>query len=240
MSEYGKTQIQTLGAGLLAFLGVLGVGMLLILPRGAAPVKAPDEFVVPADAALPMPASAAAPSRVDAPAVAKGQIPSSPAPLPPRSVSAPSGAAPGSSGLAAAPRLSGGASMDDLPTPTSSAQMSATSAPALKKGDVPAKKKFVAPKLDLSKSQGVASSVHYGVTSRAQLMGRAAGPVYNFSGKTGQSASGQKPADFTGQAMEKVDAAQKQIDSSDLDDANKAKVDQSLDRVRQNIKSGAQ
>jgi len=135
------------------------------------------------------------------------------------------GAAPSAAGLVVTQHLDGSSSA------RSSARASVASAAPAEKGGVAAKKPFVAPKLDLSRSQNaLVSSVHYGVSSRAELMGRAAGPVYNFSGKNpGSDQSGKLAAG----AMKQVDAVQAKIDSSSLSDSDKAAFDERLGQAKQ-------
>ncbi|MFI5347510.1 MAG: hypothetical protein ACHQ51_14140, partial [Elusimicrobiota bacterium] len=121
--------------------------------------------------------------------------------------------------------------LDGSSSAHSSAEASVAAASA-KTGGHPAKKPVIAPKLDLSKTpQGsLASSVHYGVNDRAELMGRAAGPVYNFAGRdVGQKAA---PTPSAAGPMDQVDAAQKQIDDSSLSDADKATINATLGKVR--------
>lgn len=55
----------------------------------------------------------------------------------------------------------------------------------------------------------VAARVHYGANSRAQLMGRAAGPVYNFSG----GAMGSTAENALAEGMDKVVEIQKAVDA---------------------------
>ncbi|MFI5346287.1 MAG: hypothetical protein ACHQ51_07930, partial [Elusimicrobiota bacterium] len=51
MTEYGKAQIQALGAGLIGFVVVVGAGALLMFPQGKASVKAPVSSYAPVDVA---------------------------------------------------------------------------------------------------------------------------------------------------------------------------------------------
>lgn len=243
MSENGKAQVRALGAGVVAFLAVASLGAWLILSPKAE-VRPPEASYPPVDVGAPLsvPRSPELSARAGAPA---GQSPasaaSSPAPLPP---GAETTAAPtGSSGAAAtaagdarrasspfAPLRGLGA----LEPASSSAKASVESAPAAK----PAKKEFVPPKLDTSKGQGIAATVHYSVTSRAELMGRRLGPVYNFKKK--DPGSSTMPVATSGQALEKIDEAQKQIDGAGLDAQEKARLDSGLNQIRQDIKSGGQ
>jgi hypothetical protein len=102
---------------------------------------------------------------------------------------------------------------------------------------------LAAPKPAAAKNEGaIAAEVRYGVNSRAELMGRAVGPVYNFEGS---GAAGGRSARLAAEltqpagAIRQVDAAQAQIDASALDPADKAAIDSSLDSARRSA-AGAQ
>lgn len=247
MSEENNEQIMTIGAGLLGFLAVVAVGGLALFHHAASMKAPPPMAYAPVDVA---PAFAPAAAAVAARASRVSAAVSSPAPMfsrsetaaqsaeAPAAVAAPSAkhAAAGAPKLAVTRHLGTGGSA------SSSASASVASAPQEKNASAK-KKALVAPKLDLSKNQGaLASSVHYGVSSRAELMGRAAGPVYNFSGKgSGQGAqAGAVDGNSTASedASQGVDAAQQQVDSSDMSPEQKAAVTQSLNQARQTIQSG--
>jgi hypothetical protein len=248
MTEYGKAQIQALGAGLIGFVVVVGVGALLIFPHGNASVKAPVSSYAPVDVTsnLTAPVPVAKSINGGAPQGESAPAQSSPAPILPSDDSddapkpAPSAVAPAapapapqpSAKNAPAPSLSVTQHLDGASSANSSAKATVAAAPA----KAPAKKPMIAPKLDLSKApQGsLASSVHYGVNDRAELMGRAAGPVYNFAGRNVNPKGAPAPeAAPTGGALDQVDAAQKQIDNSSLSDADKATIDATLAKVKQ-------
>lgn len=247
MNDQGKSQIQTLAAGLLGFVGIVGLGSLLILHHGGAAVKAPASAYAPVDAdpGMPSPSRAARPVLAGVPLGASGSAVSSPAPLPmdddrgggAAAASAAKPAAPNTPAAAAAAKLVVSRHLDASASATSSASSAVSFAPKPSASPALAKKPFLSPKLDLSKNQGtVASTVHYGVSSRSELMGRAAGPVYNFSGKAAARRSGEIAADnagpFAGDAMRQVDVAQKKIDESDASADDKATVDRGLEQVR--------
>lgn len=242
-----KSPIQILAAGLLGFVGIVGLGSLAIMHHGgASPAKAPMSVysAVDADSGAPAPLRSARPA--PGPAVAASGM-SSPLPVLPaeatRDASAAAAAAPGvSAGSAAAPaasattpKLAARAVSDMSGSASSSASASVNAvaaAPKLK--PAPARKPFLPPKLDLPKNVGsVASSVHYGVSGRSELMGRAAGPVYNFSGGAAKD-GGQVAADnaTASGAMRQVDAAERQFEASDASDEDKAKLRRQLDQVR--------
>ncbi|HEX4048361.1 MAG TPA: hypothetical protein VH309_11030 [Elusimicrobiota bacterium] len=257
MSDQGKiSQLKTLAAGFLGFVGVVGLGSLLILHHGGAAVKAPVVAYPPVDAgsALSAPARVAEPSLAGAPLGGSNAAVSSPAPLLPdearddgspaaaqAAVSAAGGAvASAKTPAAAAPKLVVGAHLDSAASASSSASMPVASVPKLKRKAAPAlaEKPFFAPKLDLSKNQGIAATtIHYGVSDRAELMGRAAGPVYNFSGNALGQQSAQVAADNAAPnaagALQQVEAAQKQLDASNVAADQKAQIDQNLNQIRQ-------
>jgi hypothetical protein len=242
MKDQGKkSSIQPLAAGLLGFVGIVGLGSLVILHHGGAAVKAPVSVYAPVDAdpGGPSPLRSLRPAEADSSAAANA---ASPAPVLPAdavgsqnaaALPAPSAAPKDASAAIPAANLVAGAHLDSSGSASSSAS-AAAAAPKLK--TAPARKPFLAPKLDLSKSQGtVASTVHYGVSTRTELMGRAAGPVYNFSGNAGAKQGGQVAADNASAsgALQQVDAAQKKLDASDVPDADKAKFDRDLNQIRQ-------
>jgi hypothetical protein len=242
-----KSSIQSLAAGLLGFIGIVGLGSLVMMHHGGAAVKAPVSVYSPVDADPGGPAllRTAHPAPA-APAVASVAAMTSPVPLLPAeaarddasAVAAAGVAAPGAAQPSAAPalpaaKLAAAARVDMSGSASTSASATAvTAAPKLK--NAPARKPYLAPKLDLAKNAGgVASTVHYGVSDRSELMGRAAGPVYNFSGggaKQGARVAADNMA--ASGALQQVDAAEKQLDASDAPDADKAKLHRDLDRVR--------
>jgi hypothetical protein len=254
MSEQEKkSQFQSLAAGFLGFVGVVGLGSLVILHHGGGSAK-PRIAYAPARAevvsALTAPAQAAKVNLSGAPLGASANSLSSPAPTVPDEVreqasAAPAPAASGDVKISVASpvakpdaKLVASGHLDGTASASSSAAASAApSAKPKAKATALAKKPFLDPKLDLSKNQGaVASTVHSGVSNRAELMGRAAGPVYNFSGKSAGGQSGQLAADNAGPtgALQQVDVVQKQIDASDAIPADqKAKIHENLNQVRQ-------
>ena len=257
MSEQEKkSQFQSLAAGFLGFVGVVGLGSLVILHHGGGSAKAHIAYApAPAEvvSALTAPAQAVKVNLSGAPLGASANALSSPAPTMPDEVREQAAAAPDSAAsgdpkasaaaVAAKPdaKLAASGHLDGSASASSSAAAPAA-ASAKPKAKALAKKTFLEPKLDLSKNQSaVASTVHYGVSSRAELMGRAAGPVYNFSGKSvGQAQGGQLAADNAAPTgtLQQVDAAQKQIDASDAVPADqKAKIDENLNQVRQSAAS---
>ncbi|MBI4371314.1 MAG: hypothetical protein HY552_03335 [Elusimicrobia bacterium] len=82
-----------------------------------------------------------------------------------------------------------------------------------------------AAKLEPFRGAGVAAAtVHYGVSGRAELMSRAAGPVYNFSRLRGLSVSS---------ALARIGAARRVLyGSGDLRAADQRALDEGLSRIR--------
>jgi hypothetical protein len=70
------------------------------------------------------------------------------------------------------------------------------------------------------------ASVKYGVTSRSELMGRAAGPVYNFSG--GQTQKGAVGA-LAGQTSARIAELRGQLEKTGLAPEDREKVQKELD-----------
>lgn len=252
MTEQGKAQIQMVGAGLVGFAIVVGGGgALLVLPHGGSSSRPAASIAVtaPTSSALSVPVPATAGVTTGAPMGEASAAASSPAPILPESAReetpapaavvaaakapvATAAPAPASSfnKLVASQHLDGGSS--------ASSSASASAAAFKPKADKPMKKPFLAPKLDLSKTQSaVASSVHYGVTGRSELMGRAAGPVYNFSGK--DAGAGQAVQVAAGSMGQQVDAAEAQVDSSGLNDHDKAVLSGQLNKAKQAVTATA-
>jgi hypothetical protein len=253
MSEHGKAQIQALGAGLLGFFSVVAVGSVLLMRRGDAG-KAPAPAYAPVDVAsgLPAPSASAKSERAAAAAAAPAAVASSPKPILSEADNEPAveteaaapvaaAAAPDASARRESPvpakKLVATAHLDGSSSATSSARASAqASASAPAKAVHPAKKPFVAPKLDVSKTPSAVASVHYGVSNRAELMGRAAGPVYNFAGKD-MAQKGAAPSGASG-TLQTVDDAVEKVDGSSLSASDKATLDRDLGAVRQAVQAG--
>ncbi len=144
-----------------------------------------------------------------------------PAPAPALARAAPAG-------KTAAPRL---ASAQHLGKPDGSSAATAVVAnePATQQAEKADDKK-AATKADPAAAAVAAAvaSVHYGVTSRSELMGRAAGPVLNFTGgaaKGGAGASGKMGDDIETRAAE----LKRQLDAAGLPADQRAKLQKELD-----------
>ncbi len=243
MSKRDKAQFQSFGAAAVGFLAVVAVGaLLLLLPRGAG-MKAPETAYAPVDAS----SRAFARPRTVRPVPPEARA-SSPAPLLPESDGAdeaaaapapsPAPAAQASAAPAAAtpPALAADAPVDMTGSARSSARLDAkavAAVPAAAKAKIPALKPFAQPKLDLSRSSAFAATVHYSVASRAELMGRAAGPVYNFGGADLKAKLGA----VAGQTSHQVEAAQAQLDTSAVSPQDKSAFDKNAAALQASIQS---
>lgn len=213
MTENGKSQIQTVGSAMLGFALVVGVGALSLMSRGGSAKVPSHASRPPAIPSMPAPEPARLAETAEAPeaasvANASSVLPSvmkEPAPAPEAAAS------PKPAALVVTRHLDA--------TQTTSASASVAAAPAAKTAE-PAKKEFVAPKLVAPKNGTIASSVHYGVSSRSELMGRAAGPVYNFKGR-GAKRTQTGDGKIAGDAATKIAEIQRQVESSDMDEKSK-------------------
>lgn len=231
MSEQNQSNFQAFGAGLLGFAVVMAVGGGALMVHNSSQSNAAAK---PAAAAAPIDIGAPVPSRFDAaPARPLSERRAeSPAPLigGDESESVES-AAPAQS--AAAPASSPSSSPESAPVEgarlktvahvesggsrkTGEAVVSNTIVEEKEKTAAKTKApvKKLAVKLPPAAGAEVAS-VHYGVTNRSELMGRAAGPVYNIKGGGavgGSAAQGKMAEDLNS----KVADLKKQLDGSGL------------------------
>ena len=81
----------------------------------------------------------------------------------------------------------------------------------------------------------VASSVHYGVTSRSELMTRANGPVSNFKGR--RAKTNAPVGTLAGDAGAKLADIQKQLDAATLPEADRAKLKKELDPLSKDLEA---
>lgn len=240
MSEQTKGDVQMIGAGLVGFIAVVGVAGVLFFARDSGGGAKPSRAFGGASQ------SSATELRVPPAAPLREAPQSSPAPfagaLP---VEAAENAAP-SAGPAAAPaasafgervepRISGqgdsaSSARAEVQTPVAAPALPAAAAP------VPAAKPVARLKLDSSRGT-IASAVHYGVTSRSEVMGKAAGPVYNFSGR----AVAGKPqlAGLADQSGAKLTEAELKIEQSDLPPEKKREMLERLRKARQGVADAA-
>ncbi|MEQ1918772.1 MAG: hypothetical protein ABL955_06190 [Elusimicrobiota bacterium] len=209
MSDQNKSNLQAFGAGLLGFVAVMAIGGGALMVRSSQQAKSaarPDAAAAPIDLGASMPRSAPSSNvavkerRAESPAPLLGEDESegSEAPVAAGAASDAEGAS-----LPSASSANSGASQLKV-TQHLDKPGNGSSAVAIVKNTLEPEKaakaesKKAAAKLDATGGGANAiAAVHYGVTSRSELMGRAAGPVYNFkgNGKTGGSAPAGKLAD---------------------------------------------
>lgn len=248
MSEQNKSNYQALGAGLLGFVAVMAVGgggMMLHSSHRAKSAAAPAPAAAPIDLGSSMPAPS-----LSRPSVQKERRAESPAPLIGEIGEDAPEASEGSSGAAAA--ASAALSPESAPSAKAPAleasrhldvEPGSSSAKAVVKNTVEAKRaaaalparKAPAPKLEAAAGDGaVASSVHYGVTSRSELMGRAAGPVYNIKGAKG--GGGAAPTGKLAEDAEgKMADLRRQLEASGLPADQRAKLVAELEAARKGV-----
>jgi len=249
MSEQNKSNFQALGAGLAGFVAVMAVGggiMMLHSSHQAKSAAAPAPAAAPIDLGSSMPTASPPPSGLQ-----RERRASSPAPLigddgSSSEESSSPAVAPAASAPSAAPRAAE-TSPESAPAAKASAlevarhldgEGNGSTAEAVVKnaaeekkapklqGKLPGKK---AAKIEVAAGDGaVASSVHYGVTSRSELMGRAAGPVYNVKGGKGgeaKAAVGKMANDADGRIAD----LRRQLEASGLPADQRAKLLKDLD-----------
>lgn len=226
MSEQTKGNLQVFGAGILGFVAVVAVaGLLLTRFEGAshAPAAAAAPPIEAGILSLPAPA-ASAPAPLARPASPQPllgahdegfveEIAAAPAHV--RLAAGASagadaaGSAPSSLGALGAPRHHGqGESVSSAKAEVKEFSTLEARAP---EASAPAAKPM--PRLKLDTTRGaVASSVHYGVRSRSELMGNAAGPVYNFKGS--KPAASGRSAELAAEASAKLDDIEKQLEGN--------------------------
>ncbi|MBI5247212.1 MAG: hypothetical protein HY923_08520 [Elusimicrobia bacterium] len=229
MSDQNKSNFQALGAGFLGFVAVLTVGGgLMMLHSSRQTQSAAKPAAAPIDLSSSMSLPAATSPSV-APAVRRENRAESPAPLigdhdsfesvpAPSASAAPSEAAKAAAGQAKAESAlnptehakSGGANTAEAVV-KNKAEAEKTAAKGAAKKPVP-----VAKLTDAPGASAVASTVHYGVTDRSELMGRAAGPVYNFKGGGSAKDSSAAAAASQGDLKAKFAGLKKQLQDANL------------------------
>ena len=240
MSDQSKSNFQAFGAGLLGFVAVMAIGGGALMVRSSQQSKAaarPEAAAPPIDLGAPMPRPSMSPS-----AAAKERRAESPAPLMGAEESqgseaaaaqaAAGGSAPQSASNASspAPRLEPTAHLDKPGNGSSAATaVVKNTVDAEKEKAVKPLSKKALPKLVTTPGGANAiASVHYGVTSRNELMGRAAGPVYNFKGKgqgAGSAPTGKMADDLNG----KMADLQGQLEKAGLSAEDRAKLTKDLE-----------
>jgi hypothetical protein len=252
MSDQGKSNFQAFGAGLLGFVAVMAVGGGAMMVHNSQQAKAAARpAAAPIDLGSSMPrtmsgAVALKERREESPAPLMGAEDESESPQASANAANAAGAAPAAATPAQAAEAAEGAKSSgpalevtqhlDKPGSGSSATAVVKNAPA--KNSKTAVKKTTA-KLDPTGGGSTAiASVHYGVTSRNELMGRAAGPVYNFKGGAGKAGSAGK-GQMAGDVAAKIADLQKQLDGSGLTPDQRAKIEKDLADVTKGVTDAA-
>lgn len=254
MSELTKSNVQALGAGLFGFVAVMAIGGGALLVHRS---QQPKAGAPPAAAAAPIDLGSSMPRPSMAPAAQKERRAQSPAPLigelepaeapeaPEAAPSVPSAAAPAESSVPspeAAPNAPSSGSRLEVTQHVGGEDASSTAvgvaavAAAAEKPGAPLPKKAVrkaAPIPDATAGAAIAS-VHYGATSRSELMGRAAGPVYNMQGsakRPGTAAKGRMADDVTA----KISDLQHQLEAAGLPPEQRSALQKKLDEVTKSV-----
>jgi len=253
MSEQHKTNFQAFGAALFGFIAVIAVGggalMLHSSHKNAAPKPVP--------AAEPIDLASPAPREREAVALPTENRTESPAPLvgsdddDTDAADAPADASPSYAGAetAEAAAESFPESASDVKSggrrlrPTEHLDLSASgraSAEAVAaKGASVARKnaKFPAARKPSAKLAAAVASVHYGVTSREELMGRAAGPVYNI--KSGSSVPRANPSErgkLASEMNERLAGLQWKLkDDTGLSAEQRVEIEQELADIKKGV-----
>ena len=92
-----------------------------------------------------------------------------------------------------------------------------------------------ASKASTARGAGAIAPVHYGVRDRSELMGRAAGPVYNFKGSSRRestAAAGKLAASAVGDRMIDI---QKQLDGAELPADQRAKLKAEIETIGKKV-----
>lgn len=252
MSEQGKSNFQAFGAGLFGFVAVMAIGGGALLVHNSRAAKAgakPEAAAVPIDLGSSMPRTPLSPASAQ-----KERRAQSPAPLigdehEVGGSEAPAGASEGAvvsspetaaRAQSTAPRLEATQHLDKPGNGSSATAivkntLSPEEAPQASGQKLTGKKALL--KLDPA-GGGAIASVHYGASNRSELMGRAAGPVYNFKGKGksgGSAASGKMADDVKG----KIADIKRQLDAAGLSAEERAKLEKDLDAVNKGVEGAA-
>lgn len=269
MSEQSKSNLQVFGAGAAAFGAVVILGGAALMAYSSwrasaepAPAAPPIDLSRSSEAPVPDRERVARESRAPSPAPLIGDEESADEPAAaaaddpvPAMSAAPAASAPQAAETAAAVKAalkqvqaigaSGAATSAEAKIASVEPQKKDESAavPAV----VPARSKLKAPRLEL-KGDAVAATVQYGVTDRSRLMGRAAGPVYNFKGAGGGASQAARMPGASGKAttaataaapatvaQDQVDAVKKSVDATALSAEEKRLIQAELDKVSQAV-----
>lgn len=233
MSGNDKGRLESLGVAVVGFVLVIGAGTLAFPPEGGVlmawtpPARTSPVFAVRSVPPSPLPVRAEAGAAVDSSAARP--------PFAGRSDRSDSSA--GMSGAASSVALVVTGHLDA--TQTTSAE--ASPAPNEKEADAEAALEAgeATPKPDAPKDSGIAATVRYGVNRRSELMGRAAGPVYNFKGRSAGAGWGDA-ADLSGAAAVRIEEVRRRLEQAELEGKDKEALRQSLQQVREGLDEAGQ
>lgn len=248
MSDQGKSNFQAFGAGLLGFVAVMAIGGGALMVHNSQQAKSAAK---PVAAAAPIDIGSSAPRpMMTSPTAQKEGRAESPAPLmgaeeeSETTAAAPAGA-PAAAAPSAAPATQAAAKTKSAAPslePTQHQDMSGhgSTAEAIVKNTLAPKKEHKALSKKSSNVEATAvaptslASVHYGVTSRNELMGRAAGPVYNVKGGAkGASVAGQ--GKIAGDAGASIAELQAQLEKAGLPQEQRALILQQLEAAKKSV-----
>lgn len=251
MSDQGKSNVQAIGAGLLGFAVVMVIGGGALMVHRSQQAKTAHEPVAagaPIDLGSSMPRPSMSPishkeRRAESPAPLLGEteeseaVEAAPAEAPAGGAAAPS--------PESAPRARPSSRLEttahlaaDAGRSTAVGVVGNTLAPE-KEAAAPAPKKALGKKapLTIDPAAGAVASVHYGATSRSELMGRAAGPVYNMKG--GGRQTGGVTGKLAGDVSDKIVEIRRQLEASGLPADQRAKLQKDLDEASKGLEAPA-
>lgn len=252
MSDQGKSNVQAIGAGLLGFAVVMVIGGGALMAHRSQQAKTAQQPVAagaPIDLGASMPRPSLSPishkeRRAESPAPLLGETEESEA-VEAAPAEAPS-SAPAAPSPESAPRARPSSRLETTAHLAAEAGRSTavgvvgnTLAPE-KEAAAPAPKKALGKKapLTIDPAAGAAvASVHYGATSRSELMGRAAGPVYNMKG--GGRQTGGVTGKLAGDVSDKIVEIRRQLEASGLPADQRAKLQKDLDDASKGLEAPA-
>jgi hypothetical protein len=248
MSEQNQSNFQAFGAGLFGFVAVMAIGGGALMVRSSQQAKAgarPEAAAAPIDLGSSMPRPSLSPisaqkeRRAQSPAPLTGEVQEE-AEAPEAPAAESSGSAATSSSRSAPNAQTPASRLEvtqhlDKPGSGSSATAIVTNTLAPEEAPKAAAKKPLDKKAALKiDTAGAVASVHYGVTNRNELMGRAAGPVYNIKGGSGKGGSGEM-GKMAADVNAKISDLQKQLEAAGLPAEHRAKLQQDLDNVMKGV-----
>lgn len=254
MSDQNKSNFQAFGAALLGFVAVMAVGGGAMFVYSSQQSKASAR---PVAAGEPIDLGSSVQRQ---PAVQNERRAESPAPLVGEDEASEVAKIPASAPAAAESSPSTPQSVNGAQTaarPSTEAQATSrldvtqhldksgngSSATAIVKNTLAQEKaakavsKKAAPKMPQTSgvtATGAVASVHYGVTSRNELMGRAAGPVYNFKGGASKGAAAAT-GKMGGDLKTKITDIKGQLEAAGLPADQRAKLMKDLEDANKNL-----